>query len=399
MKEGSNAVISTSTRILLRIVICGMLFDGLIPLSPFIAQSFDVSSQRFQQTLSFGFVCFSVIQLSTPRIAKTVALEKILVFSSMGVAFFCALLSVSSSFWVFSIFLIAMFGTNALGSVAARAALRNALTISKFEKAIALSYSAMSGLGIVLPIAIALSISFQLGWRWIFALLAFILFSISLLLLPGSLKIKANPTISTSQVERNFYRILMCNRKFLAALVLGLTTQGLFTLVMIGKPFILLQHYELAAPALGFTLSLIALINVVGFYISGQLTEKLNWKTRAFGALVVQGISSVLMFHALQESHVIWFVTAVGLVSLSFCVFLPLATALALDIESERRVHASALYTGIQGIGGASLVFFFSLVNTSSVSNLTALSFCCVVVTAIACSLLASTSKSNPARP
>ncbi|MDM0071343.1 hypothetical protein [Variovorax sp. J31P207] len=93
------ASISGATPIVLRIVACGVLFDALIPLSPFIVESFGIGFGDFQRILSMGFLIFAGTQFLAPRFANAGEPEQLLI-------------------------LLLMFSANAVGSVSACTSLR-----------------------------------------------------------------------------------------------------------------------------------------------------------------------------------------------------------------------------------------------------------------------------------
>ena len=374
MKGGSVASVTGAMPVVLRTVACGVLFDALIPLSPFVIKSLGATGPEFQRTLSIGFFLFSAVQFLAPRFAVHGGIERLLILSTLAVAGLCGLLAFSSTFLGFSFVLLLMFSVNALGSIAARASLRGLLDTQNFEKATSLGYFLMAAAAIVAPFFIV-AVSTKLHWKWLVILPAVFLCVICLFL-PRNSAFRREHTFSHAGSGfrgSEFSRILR-RRGFHVPLLMGMAAQGLFSSAMISKPFILVDHFGLATSELGPLLASIAMGEVLGFYFSGKAAGRFSWQHRMCAALLFQSMASLAILAAVFVPSVSLFLAFVGFAVIFFCIVFPLSAAMALDVPLDERVHASALYGGVQSLGGALIVFLLSWAAVSPVVGLAILS-------------------------
>ena len=178
---------------------------------------------------------------------------------------------------------------------------------------------------------------------------------------------------------------------------MGMAAQGLFSSAMISKPFILVDHFGLATSELGPLLASIAMGEVLGFYFSGKAAGRFSWQHRMCAALLFQSMASLAILAAVFVPSVSLFLAFVGFAVIFFCIVFPLSAAMALDVPSDERVHASALYGGVQSLGGALIVFLLSWAAVSPVVGLAILSILVfLVVSALQYALHRQAGKERP---
>ena len=379
MNRGSVASISGATPIVLRIVVCGVLFDALIPLSPFVVESFSASYSDFQRTLSAGFLIFAGTQFLAPRLAIGGKTEKLLVISTLAVAGLCGMLALSSTFSGFSLVLLLMFSANALGAVSARALLRSLLDNQKFEKALSSAYSLMSAGAVVAPIFVVV-VSTRLHWKWLVVLPSMMLCVVCYFLPrePKERSEKSEKPAKSSHRAGTFASILR-KKKFYIPLLMGMAAQGLFSSVLVSKPSVLVGRFEMTPSMLGAALASMAVIEVVAFHLSGRAAGRFGWRRRMCAAWVFLALGTLSILASAYLDSMSLFLAFAVLVVIFFCIVFPISATLALDVPPDERVHAAALYGGIQSLGGALIVFLLSAAPGSPIAALVFLSMLVLV--------------------
>jgi MFS family permease len=362
--------ISSATPIVLRIVVCGVLFDALIPLSPFIVESFGIGFGDFQRILSMGFLIFSGTQFLAPRFANAGEPEQLLLVSTLGVAALCGMLALPSNFWGFSLILLLMFSANAVGSVSARTSLRGLLDSQRFEKALSSSYSLMSAGAVLTPILVV-AVATRLHWKWLVLLPSMVLCGLCFFL-PRSTRGRRERTEAPDASSRKvgaFTRIVR-KKEFHIPLLMGMAAQSLFAAVLISKPSILVGQFKMAPSTLGAALAFTAAVEVLAFHLSGKAAGRFGWQRRICAAWGFLALGILALLASAYADSVALFLAFAVMVVVFFCIVLPISATLALDVAPDERFHAAALYGGIQSLGGASIVFLLSALPGSPVAAL-----------------------------
>ena len=154
-----------------RTLVSAVVFDALVPLSPFIAQDLNVSAAYFQSMLALCLAVFALSQwLSTPLINRAGASLSLATGSTL-VALLCLATTFTASRLMLSIALIAMFAANALATTASRLWLHQQLGQTKFQSTTAYLYAGISVLAALGPLVLMLSAS-AWGWRGVMGTLA-----------------------------------------------------------------------------------------------------------------------------------------------------------------------------------------------------------------------------------
>lgn len=326
--------------VVIRTLVSAVVFDALVPLSPYIAQDLNVSAAYFQSVLALGLITFALSQLlATPLINRTGA-SLSLAIGSMLVALLCMATVLTESVSMLSIALIAMFAANALATTASRLWLRQHLGQAKFQSTTAYLHGGISVLAALSPLVLMLSAS-AFGWRWVMAALAGSLIFVSLGLFSQDSLGPLKP--SSSQAPVALYR----QPTFIGALLMGVLIQSAFTALNLSKAFILDGVFLLSTPVAGVILSAWAALVASAFFAGGKAVAHFTEAQRIKAGLFTQCLGAVAMVVAWLQEDLNLYLLAAASTSLAFCILLPLVTARALDVVPAQQASASAAFGGI----------------------------------------------------
>jgi DHA1 family bicyclomycin/chloramphenicol resistance-like MFS transporter len=342
--------------ILARTIICAMLFDAVIPLSPFMVEDLGVAEGFFKSALTLGMFIFAVFQLLSGPLVASLGTHLSLCGASMATGVACLALASSQGAGSLAAALLAMFVVNAVASVSGRGLLRSLVNHADYQKLSAYVLSSMSAIGIVSPLLLVY-LSQAYGWRWpLMALGATLCLVTVLLFLDRNVEV-AEP--GKNRLELRDGLSLIKERMFIFPVLIGVGAQGIYTSLFISKPFIMLDRFGLSATSLGITLSLFAALGVLGFFVSGKSVNHLSEKSRVWAGLSMEASSVALLIAAEVGDSFACFALAVAAWTFAFSFLLPWSSAQALNVRPAALAPASALYGFIQA-GGAALVAYLS---------------------------------------
>lgn len=352
--------------VMARTLISAVVFDALVPLSPFIAQDLNVSAAYFQSMLALCLAVFALSQwLSTPLINRAGASLSLATGSTL-VALLCLATTFTASRSMLSIALIAMFAANALATTASRLWLHQHLGQTKFQSTTAYLYAGISVLAALGPLVLMLSAS-AWGWRGVMGTLAGGLLVVSLWLFFQRTEEPRNPLGSTAATA------LWRQSRFVSALLMGILIQSAFTPLNLSKAFILDGVFQLSTSTIGAILSAWAAVVASAFFAAGKAVAYFTEAQRLKVGLLVQGLGAIGMVAAWFQYDLSLYLFAAASTSFAFCILLPLTIARALDVAPSQQAGASAVFGSVTvataglttGLGAqmhASLFFILMLV-------------------------------------
>ena len=358
---------------LLRMAACGVLFDALVPLAPFLATQTGRTDAAVQAAIAMVITGFAVAQLGAAPWLRRIGLRAGMIISSaclVSLGLIVACLPRSGGALPL---LVAMFLVNAPGSVAARAMLRNVLDHAGYQRVIGRLYAALEGFEIILPFVI-IPAARAFDWR-----MPFLGICLAVLASIAPACLRRHPVESRPRSSGQRARSIARERDFLVPALLLMLMQGSFTAVALAKPAILLGPLRMTPPQLEETLSGLALLTFAGFQAGSALTHAMSDQARIrLGLLLQCGAAVALMLSAMAPDPLM-FVGGCALAALACCTLLPVLHALAIDMPGPERVDASAWLGFLQGAGSGVIVLLGSVLALPPLTRLASTVTVCTV--------------------
>lgn len=246
--------------------------------------------------------------------------------------------------------------TGCVAAVAAMAMVRDFFPASQSAKIISLLVLILGVSPLLAPTAGSLVVD-SLGWRWVFAFLAIIVFIVLLVtiwFLPEGHQPDPSVSLLPADIISGFKSILQ-NRKFIVYALAGtFSFAGLFVYVA-GSPAIFMDGFKMSAKMYGAVFAFLS----VGFIGGSQLNHLLNKSfsnEQVFSAgVLVQVTAAIVFFTGVYQGWWGLAATLAFLFVLLSCAGLtyPNAAAIALSPFTTTAGSASAVLGCIQiGIGG-----------------------------------------------
>nr|WP_314524711.1 MFS transporter [uncultured Pseudomonas sp.] len=319
-----------------RTLVSAVVFDALVPLSPFIAQDMGMTPAYFQSVLALCLTVFAVGQLISTSLINRIGASRSLATGSTLAACSCISGVLASNGLALSIAFISMFAANALATTASRVWLRQHLGPTKFQTVTAYLYGGISTLATLSPVILMLSASVW-GWRYAFGSLGVALLIFSLALLPRPLQEPISP--SSSKASGPLWK----QPTFISALLMGVLIQSSFTQLNLSKAFILDGVFLLSTTTISVILSAWAMLIALAFFAAGKSVTRFTQTVRLKAGLFAQGLGAIGMGVAWYQVDLTLYLLAAAATSIAFCTLLPLTTAWALGVVPSQQASASAI--------------------------------------------------------
>jgi MFS family permease len=358
-------------------VVCSVLFDGLLSLGPFICRGLSITSSQWEAMLGLGTLCFASSQYLSAFIFKHYAPPRCHAIAALAMGVGALILAGQSYAILFGVVLTSLFSCNGIAAAAGRAMLRAQCGPAKFQRIMAAVNGVMSGLGVLAPLLLVQVAAYS-TWRLPIAVLALFLLGIALTQAGSWRDAQAvsGPPPATVLLHRLFR-----SRAFVAPTLLLGCTQGSFSALMIAKPLVLADTFGMTPEGLGRTLAGIALALSGGFFLTSSLPARLRSPLRLWIAVGFEGAAIACL--ALARHGQLWaFIAASVLVALAFSMVLPLATAWVLHRVPAERGSASALHGFLCGITTGAIVLLASRSALAPLESLLACTTACAIATA-----------------
>ena len=341
--------------------------DMYLPSFPQIAAALHCPTARVALSLSSYFIGMSLGQIFYGPVLDHFGRKKPLyaglglyILSSLG-----CLLSQTVEILIAFRFLQALGGCAA--GVGSMAMVRDFFPVKESAKVFSLLMLILSVSPMFAP-SVGSLVALSLSWRWIFALLAAIVFFILLVcvfLLPEGRKPNPKATLSLKKIWRNYAKILREPRFHVYAVAGSLSFAGLFAYIA-GSPIIFLDIYHVPTQAYGAVFALLAAGFIGGSQVNLWLLRRYSNDKIFEVALLGQALMGILfLFFAFQGWLGLFGVIAFLFVTLACAGILnPNAAALALAPFGNHAGSAAALIgfmqIGVGSLASAGVGFFNS---------------------------------------
>jgi DHA1 family bicyclomycin/chloramphenicol resistance-like MFS transporter len=330
--------------------------DMYLPGFPEIARDLHTSIGNVALSVSTYFLGFAVGQMMYGPLLDRFGRKRPLYagLSLYIVASFCCIAFHSIEGLLFFRFVQAL--TGCVAAVAAMAMVRDFFPVRESAKIISLLVLILGASPLLAPTVGSFVVD-ALGWRWVFVLLAIIVFIVLLLtifFLPEGHPADPSVSLKPEPIIKGFREILV-KRQFLVYSLAGtFSFAGLFVYVA-GSPAIFMEGFHVSAKVYGGIFALLS----VGFIGGSQLNHYLSrrWTSHAIfkTTVILQVCAAIVFFIGVYND---WY----GLTANIICLFLiltccgityPNAAAIAMAPFSKNAGSAAALLGCTQiGIGG-----------------------------------------------
>lgn len=331
--------------------------DMYLPSFPAIAESFQTDASHVQLSLTAALLGLAGGQLIIGPISDARGRKKPLVFFLFLFIIASLLCFIAPSIWVF-IFARCMQGFSASASVViARAIARDLYSGTSLTQFFSM-LMVMTGLSPILAPIIGSTILEAVGWRSVFAVLAFIAVLMVVIIcvtfeesLPRSRRTKNNlrQTVHT-------FGDLVKERMFIGiALAQGFIMAGAFAFVA-GSPFLYQTLYGVSPSAYSLLIALNGIGIIIGNQLAGRLATILPERTLLFYGLILSSFTSFLLIMMFLFNAPLVFVVLPVFIML-MCVGVANTTcfSLAMETQGHRAGSAAALMGLLPYLFGATV--------------------------------------------
>lgn len=268
-----------------------MGIDTYIPSIPNIAESFNVSIENVELTLSIFLIGLSVGQVFGGAISDFYGRKNSSIYGLLGFSFFSFLIIFATSIyevWVYRFF-EAFFGGVVL--VSATAIVRDTFSGNEAAKAFSIIGTIRSIAPLIAPAIGAFIIHF-FPWKAVFVFLT--LYPLLIILIV--FKYLENTNKSKKQnVFTSFYSVLSHKKAMKSMLILGFSFSGLFILITKAS-FIYIEYYDISTDLFPLFFSFNFLVLVVFTRVNIVILKNYNPINIMNKALILQIIVCFLMF-------------------------------------------------------------------------------------------------------
>jgi DHA1 family bicyclomycin/chloramphenicol resistance-like MFS transporter len=356
-------------------VVTPFAIDMYLPAFSTIAAAYKTTTAEISLTLSTYLVGFALGQIVYGPLLDRFGRKRplyvgltIYILSSVG----CALAPDLKTFTVIRFF-------EALGGcvaqVGAIAMVRDFFPVKESAKIFSLLFL-MIGISPLLAPTIGSAIVANLGWQWIFAVLASIAFVILLLtifLLPEGHQPDHSVSLHPASILAGFWSIFKDPQFLTYTLAGAFSLAGLFSYVA-GSPIIFMDHFHMGTKAFGIVFAVLVMGFIGGNQVNVFLLRKFTSQQIFFAALVMQVFIGSIFFTGMR-SHIVGLPATLVL----FFIFLscigltyPNSAAIGLAPFSRDAGRASALLGFLQTGIGALISMGIGLLGADAVVTLLA---------------------------
>ena len=372
------------------IVIMGLLtaigplsIDMYLPAFPAIAKSLNTTISEVTLSLSSFFIAVSAGQLLYGPLLERFGRKKPLYIGLSVYLLASAGCALAQSVNVLITLRLVQAVGGCAGMVAARAMVRDLFHVKENAKVFSLLMLVVSVSPIIAP-TLGGYITSALGWRYVFAMLSFVVVIIlvgTYFFLPESKRPDPNFSLRPVPIIRNFASVLRHPHFITYALTGAVSYAGLYAYVG-GSPYVFMEMYKVTEPQFGWIFAIIAM----GLIGASQVNTFVLKRHDSEKIIKVASFCQVII-----GTSLVW-LTIFGLSNLFLTVFLififlgcqgfifPNATALALAPLGHNAGNASALIGAIQMTIGACASAVVGLVQNHTALPMAAVMTGCSIV-------------------
>ena len=357
--------------------------DMYLPAFPDIAKTLNSSVEHVMLSLSSFFIGISAGQLIYGPLLERFGRKKplyvglcIYMLTSIG----CALATSVDALIVFRL-LQALGGC--AGMVASRAMVRDLFDTKQIAKVFSTLMLVVAVSPIIAP-TLGGYITALFGWRWVFAVLAFINLLILagvFFLLPESRKPDPGFSLAPAAITKNFYGILTHPQFYTYALTGAISAAGLYAYIS-GSPYVFMELFGVSEKTYGWIFALIA-VGIIGATQLNNIALRKNSSERIIQVAAICQSTVGIIFAVLAFLGWINIYGAIVLIFLFLCCqgfMFPNSSALSLAAFGHTAGSASSLMGAIQMGIGAGTSALVSVLHSNSAFPMAGVMACCSIL-------------------
>lgn len=370
MSRGASVALAC-TCLYLRIILVTILFEVLQPLLPLIGRDLALGPTTLQTVLSAATILTAGVSLLGHPMVDRVGRREMVTISAVLVCGLGLLSTAVTSGFAYAAILPAILAVNALGSIAARALLRDLSGARGYGKVYAYGQAALEAACIVAPLAGGM-MAVAWGWRPTFAVFCVVL----LLILPMIKWLVPAPARASEPARprrppRKRIGKAWRHHPSRAPIALLCATHAGYTALLVATPFLLTDRFDMPVTTVGAVLSGFAGIGVLGYLATGVLMPRIPANRCIRAGVMLQGASAcALTGMSIQPAISLpMFMIALTTAQLGFCMVVPTANARAMDVPEENRAAIAGTLNGFLAlVGGAAALIASATYDGSGIS-------------------------------
>jgi DHA1 family bicyclomycin/chloramphenicol resistance-like MFS transporter len=356
--------------------------DMYLPAFPTIAKGLHTSISLVMLSLSSFFVGISVGQLLYGPLLERYGRKKPLYFGLCVYAIASLACATAMSVETLIVFRFFQALGGCVGMVASRAMVRDLFDVNQNAKVFSTLMLVIAVSPIIAP-SLGGFISTQLGWRYIFAVLIFVIILIITgiyFLLPESKKPDPNYSLKPQAIVSSFATIIK-NPQFAVYTFTGAVAYaGLYAYIS-GSPYVFMEVFKVTEQHYGWIFAIVAAGLISASQLNSVLLKKYSSELIIKTTLTFQGLIGILLvstsLFGFSELY-----STIALVFLFLCCqgfLFPNASALSMAPFGHNAGNASALMGFIQMSVGAFMSAMVSLFQNESTLPMTSVMACCTL--------------------
>ncbi|QET01014.1 multidrug effflux MFS transporter [Cupriavidus pauculus] len=360
------------TCLYLRIILVTVLFEVLQPLLPLIGRDLALGPDLLQSLLSAATIMTAGVSLLGHPIVDRVGRRTMVTMSAVLVCALGLLSTAVTSGLGYAVILPAILVVNAMGSIAARALLRDLSGAEGYGKVYAYGQAALETACTVAPLAAGV-MAIAWGWRTTFAV-----FCIALLLIVPMIGWFV-PTLAgtrertrTCRARRHGTGQVWWHHPSLPPIALLCATHAGYTALLVAAPFLLMDRFDMSVVAVGAVLSGFACVGVTGYLATGALMARIAPLRCMRAGVFLQGVCACALIALTVQPHVSLplFMLALATAQLGFCMVVPTANARAMDVPEDSRTAIAGTLNGFLALVGGAAALIASLAYDGTATSL-----------------------------
>lgn len=356
--------------------------DMYLPAFSVIAKSLHTTVSEVTLSLSSFFIGISAGQLLYGPLLERFGRKRPLY---AGLSFYILAsvgCSLAQSVDVLIVFRLFQAIGGCVGMVAARAMVRDLFAVNENARVFSLLMLVVSVSPIIAP-TLGGYITAALGWRYVFAMLIFVVLAIlvgAYFFLPESKQPDPNFSLKPTPILRNFASVLKHPHFITYALTGAISYAGLYTYIG-GSPNVFMEIFKVSGVQFGWIFAFIAAGLISASQINNLVLKRYSSEQVigvASGCQSIIGLTFVcLTFLGWSNLFITVFLIFIFLACQGF--IFPNATALALAPMGHNAGNASALIGAIQMTIGASASVIVSVFQNHTALPMAVIMTCCAV--------------------